>query len=680
MIDMPTSNRRLFLKAASAAALNVGLMPAGIRQALALPARRVTGTLRDVEHVIILMQENRSFDHYFGTLRGVRGYNDPRAIQLPTGKAVWHQPVTAGSADAILPFRLNTGTTSADCMKSLDHSWKGSHDLWKHHDAWIPVKGPLTMGHLTREDLPYYHALADAFTLCDAYHCSIHGPTGPNRLYLFSGTSGLAAGHPGLQTVSNIDDGNWTADMGKDDPTFPGFGWTPYSARLTAAGVSWKVYQEYDNFGDNPLGCFPTYRGLDKASKDYACARAWVPGSTPENAEGTNGEHLVKAFADDVMADRLPSVSWIVAPFKMCEHPDAPPAYGEVLTAQLVAALAANPEVWAKTAFILNYDENDGFFDHVAPPLPALDRAQGDSTVSVEGENYQGTPVGLGPRVPLMVISPWTRGGWINSQVFDHTSVIRFLEARFGVKDPNITPWRRAVCGDLTSLFDFHDPNAFQADTLPDTSAYRGRSDASCKLAPPEVPADQAMPRQEPGARPARALPYVLHVHSRTESGGLTLAFVNEGKAGAVFAVRDLAGSAGPWHYTVEPGKRLEGHWPAEAGRLAVYGPNGFLREFHGDGVIAEAAYDVAGQHLRLALRNPGTVPLTLTVRNAYGEASARSHTLAPGAMVTDAWDIAGAGCWYDLEVTCAEHPDFRRRLAGHMETGRPSISDPALG
>ncbi len=196
--------RRRFLRWAAASA---GLAAAGgpgaraIARALALPAEGRTGTIADVEHVVILMQENRSFDHYFGALRGVRGFDDPRPIPLPGGRPVWFSaegaPGTAAASETLLPFRLNAETTSAQTLQSLDHSWKGSHDKWKHYDAWPAAKGPMTMGHFTRQDIPFYYALADAFTICDGYHCSIFGPTSPNRMYFFTGTSGLAAGQSG---------------------------------------------------------------------------------------------------------------------------------------------------------------------------------------------------------------------------------------------------------------------------------------------------------------------------------------------------------------------------------------------------------------------------------------------------------------------------------------------------
>src|SRR6202012_4966080 len=197
------------------------------------------------------------FDHYFGALRGVRGFSDPRPLTLPSGKSVWHQPGPDGD---VTPFRFNTEITAAAALHSLDHSWKGSHARWKNHDAWIAAKTPLTMGYFTRADLPFYYALADAFTICDAYHCSIFGPTNPNRLFLFSGTSGLAAGNTSPIVVENPkEETSYFADPAQDSPAFKGLAWPTYAERLQAAGVSWRVYQEYDNYGDNSLSYFANF-------------------------------------------------------------------------------------------------------------------------------------------------------------------------------------------------------------------------------------------------------------------------------------------------------------------------------------------------------------------------------------------------------------------------------------
>ncbi|CAD7378422.1 phosphocholine-specific phospholipase C [Xanthomonas arboricola] len=686
-------SRRDFLKRV-AALTAAGALPSSIGRALALPANSRTGTLRDIEHVVILMQENRSFDHYFGALRGVRGFGDPRPLQLRDGHPVWSQPAADGRR--LLPFAFDSQSTCAPLIKSLDHSWKAGHGQdparWAEYDAWVPYKGELTMGYFQRHDIPYYHALADAFTICDGYFCSLHGPTNPNRMYLFTGTSGPSVGNLGAQAVTNADDGNWTADMARDKPGYAAMDWTTYAQRLQAAGVDWRVYQEYDNFGCNSLAYFSHYRDLHPSDERYRRARACVPGSTADNAATTQAEHLIAAIAADVQADRLPQVSWIVPPTAYCEHPEAPPAYGESLVARLIDALTANPQVWAKTALIINYDENDGFFDHVPAALPALDARMGRSNVDTRGEVYEGVPMGLGIRVPMLVISPWTRGGWVNSQVFDHTSVLRLLERRFGVAEPNISPWRRAVSGDLTSVFDFRKPDDSALRALPSVDDYRARTAAVRNKPLPVPPAQASMPRQEPGQRPARALPYALQVHAREQGdGGVQLQFVNSGAAAAAFNVYTSAASGGPWYYTVLPGTRLD-DVPVGAAHnggyaLSVHGPNGFLREFAGDLAAAgtqsaapwlEARQD--GEVLVLDIGNAGQQPCTLQLRALdYADPTARSLHLAAGQRQTVRLALAASDHWYDVVL---EQPGaaFRRRLAGHLETGRPSRSDPAFG
>jgi phospholipase C len=671
---MRNGSRRTFVQAAAA---GLAAWPAVIRRALALPAARQTGTIMDVEHVVILMQENRSFDHYFGTLRGVRGFSDPRPITLPSGRPVWQQPGPDGLHP---PFHLDTTRTSAQWLKSLDHSWKGSHALWKHHDNWIAAKGPLTMGYFARADLPFYHALADAFTICDAYHCSIFGPTNPNRLFLFSGTNGLAVGNDGLQAIVNpADEDNETADQANDSKAFQPYRWTTYAERLSDAGISWRVYQEHDNFGDNGLAYFARFRGLDRASEDHRRARAWPAAST--GVKNSRGGFLIEDFAADVAAGRLPQVSWIVAPTDASEHPQACPGFGQAMTAGLIAALTANPDVWSKTVFILNFDENDGFFDHVPPPVPPISPAMGKSTVSVAGETYKGEPVGLGPRVPMLVISPWSKGGFVNSQLFDHTSVIRFLERRFGVAEPNITPWRRAVCGDLTTAFDFSSADTRQDHQLPDTGDYAVSAMTQRQLPPPQQQGE-ALPGQEKGARPARALPYALEVTGEVRDGTFALDIVNQGSAGAALTVY-APGGAGSWFYTVEAGGQLSDQLPlGERHSYAVHGPNGFLRTFEDvatyTALTAESRYDSTTGELVLVIHNTGGAVQEIVTQPLRYLASASRHLhLAPGAVIEDRWAIAASGHWYDIELRCG---GLGRRWAGHIETGSVSHSDPAFG
>ncbi|TYC89165.1 phospholipase C, phosphocholine-specific [Novosphingobium sp. BW1] len=685
-------DRRLFLQRLAAASA-AGSVPAPIAKALAQPANHRTGTLKDVEHVVILMQENRSFDHYFGTLPGVRGFADPRPMPLRSGKSVFHQPRPDGGA--ILPFRMNGQTTSGQLLKSLDHSWKGEGGQtsaeWADYASWIRRKGEMTMGYFTREDVPFYHALADAFTVCDAYYCSLHGPTNPNRMYLFTGTSGMAVGDTRRQAVHNEDDGNWTGDMARDKADFDQVArWTTYAERLQEAGVDWKVYQEYDNFGCNSLAYFEQFRGLDTKSDLYRRGRALVPGSTAENAADSTGQHLVDAIRADVEADSLPQVSWVVTPTKFCEHPEAPPAFGEDMVSRILDALVANPEVWSKTALIINYDENDGFFDHMPGPVPAAAGIAGASTVDTRGEVYEGNAVGLGMRVPLLVVSPWSRGGWVNSEVHDHTSVIRFLEKRFGVMEPNITPWRRQVTGDLTSLFDFADPDGSALHTLPATDDYLQKIMAVAQLPLPEVPEAQTLPAQEPGRRPTRPLPYRMDAHARGTEDGLELTFANLGTRGIVYQVyakgsREL----GPWSYTVEPGKKIAASLPGlpRSGvyDLAVFGPNGWLRELAGEAADEGVAAPVvtlderARDTVHLVIRNPGPAPLTFTIAApTYGELAAQSVTVAPGQEQRVPVSVAASDHWYDLVVTQQGSPR-RRRFAGHVETGKASLSDPAF-
>lgn len=692
---MAGTNRREFLRLAAGsagAAAVLAALPPAIREALAVQPAQVTGTIQDVEHVVVLMQENRSFDHYFGALRGVRGFDDPRPIPLPGGVDVWQQPHSGGR---LAPFRLDTTLSGAQCMADIDHSWKGNHARWKNHDNWVREKGPMCMGYFTRADLPFYYALADAFTVCDAWFCSVHGPTNPNRMHLFTGTSGLAVGRPGNHAVNNVDDGNWTADMARDNAGFSAFDWITYAERLQNAGVSWKVYQEYDNYGDNSLAYFRNFRGLDTNSPLYRRGRDWAPGSSASNAYQTLGQPLIEQFRSDVQSGSLPQVSWIVAPFSMCEHPEAAPAYGEALTARLLAALAANPAVWSRTVFIITYDENGGFFDHIPAHVPALTASLGKSTVATTTESQGGVPVGLGVRVPTLVVSPWSRGGWVNSQVFDHTSVIRFLEARFGVAEPNIGAWRRAMTGDLTSAFDFSAPQPLWP-ALPDTSHSIANADLSCQLGAPTAPAAGAVPAQEAGSRPARALPYELSVNGRIEagSGRYWLDFYNDGLAGAGLNVYAGNRSDGPWFYSLEGGTELSDYWSAQAVTAGIYdlrvhGPNGFLREFNGDIALGIAGanpevvalYDTPENALVLRLSNSGNAACRVSLAaNRYSGAPVQQYDLAAGATVDVTWPLAAAARWYDLSLRSDHDAHWLRRLAGHMENGAAGVSDPALG
>ncbi|NHN90055.1 phosphocholine-specific phospholipase C [Acetobacter conturbans] len=668
------SRRRDFLKWTGAVAAG-GLLPANVRQALAIPANFKTGTIQDVEHVVILMQENRSFDHYFGCLNGVRGFGDPRVEMQRNGHTLFSQP--DGKGEYVLPFRFETIHTSSACLASLDHSWKGTQSAWNNWDAWIPRKTAMTMGYFSRAEIPYYYALADAFTICDNYHASIFGPTNPNRLYFFTGTSGLAVGNENHQAVENADDGNWTADMKLDHQDFQAFQWETYPECLQKAGVSWKVYQEYDNFGDNSLAYFSEFRNISVNSWQYLRGRQIVSGSDYNNKDVSEGKYLVQAFERDVANGSLPQVSWIVPPTTLSEHPNAPPGYGEYLISELMDVFVRHPEVWAKTVFILTYDENDGFFDHLPPPVPALKNWQGGGNVSTHGESYRGEAVGLGPRVPTIVMSPWTKGGWVNSQVFDHTSILRFLEARFGVEAPLITQWRREICGDLTSVFDFASPSNSWNFLLPNTDEYLAQTRQSCTFPPPKVPVNQIMPLQEKGQRLARAIPYDLHADL---IGLHVLRLKNAGKTGAVFRIVE---DSGVRHFSVAARSEMLVK-AASRDFVSVQGPNGFYRKFDVSApLLARLLIDdsLKGGSLFLSAFEDRQFtreqPISLEIANAYNK---KTDTLrvSNGDRKLFYFSISEFDHWYDISVIYKNRTILN--FSGHVETGRPSRTDRLIG
>jgi phospholipase C len=688
------TDRRTFLRALCGGAASAAL-PASIARALGIAAHSRTGTIDDVDHIVILMQENRSFDHYFGTLRGVRGFGDPRAVVLPSGKPVWNQPHGEGH---VLPFHPGGENLGLQFLEDLPHDWTTTHAAWNagKHDGWVQQKGPTTMAHLARGDIPFHYALADAFTICDAYHCSLLGCTDPNRQHMWTGWVGND-GRGGGPVIDNAQSG---------------YDWSTYPEVLQKSGVSWKIYQDIGhgldaagkwgetddayigNYGDNALLYFHQYQNAKPGDPLYEKART-----------GTNisaGGSLFDGLQKDVQADDLPQVSWIVAPEAYTEHPNWPANYGAWYFSKILDALTSNPEVWSRTAFFLMYDENDGFFDHMIPPTPPQSRTQGLSTVDTVNEFYPGNsqyprgPYGLGLRVPMLVISPWSTGGWVNSEVFDHTSLIRFIERRFarqypGLRNDNITPWRRAVTGDLTSAFNFSNPNGARLP-LPSTTAYVPPDSGRHPDHVPGLSAEQALPEQEPGIRPARAVPYELHAHGKTDFDArtVTIQFVNSGKAAAVFHVRSSDPGRGPWTYTVGPQTMVVDTYTfSDSGRgydLSVYGPNGFFRAFKGSlsrqgeaKLDCTVRYDIDGHGVGLEIRNAAHESAGVQISDAY-TGKVIEHTLEPGGMRQEFWRLDDSFGWYDLTLAVNADSSFLRHFAGHLETGADSMSDPAIG
>jgi phospholipase C len=686
---MAEVNRRRFLQLAAATAAASSIP--SIARAASIPAAISSGTLADVEHIVVLMQENRSFDHYFGTMNGVRGFGDPRPVYLPGGQSVWHQPDSGGQVT--LPFRPDKDDLGLTFFQDLNHDWNGTHDAWRRGawNGWIPAKNQPTMAYLNRGDIPFHYALADAFTVCDAYHCSLMSSTDPNRYYLYTGYVGNdgSGGGPVL--------GNEEA----------GYGWSTFPEVLEAAGISWKVYQDVGhgldlaghwgwttdnpyigNYGDNSLLYFKQYQNTRAGDPLFDKART---GTSVENGDG-----LFDRLRADVRSGSLPSVSWIAAPEAYCEHPSWPANYGAWYISGILDALTSNPDVWSKTVFLITYDENDGFFDHVVPPFPPLNANWGLSTADTTGEVYQGgaaadyqkdNPYGLGPRVPLLALSPWSVGGWVCSQTFDHTSVIQFIEQRFGVRSPNVSPWRRAVCGDLTRAFDFTGANS-TVPGLPGTGGYAPPPDHSTPpVYTPVPPADGSLPRQESGLRKARPLPYNLAVDYEAKDGRMNLTFINSGDAGASFYLTSKIRTDIPWVYTVGAGGSETDSWALPSGaeyQLSIFGPNGWLRELGGAtaavGPEVVAREDATSGHVTLTFVNPGSSPVQFVGTDAYDPSRSYTYNVAAGAsQVVPNWGVSQANQWYDITVTIDADQAYVRRFSGHVENGKASTSDPAI-
>jgi phospholipase C len=494
---MRNFTRRELLKigtvAAAAELASLGLHGCGVSNPVQ-PVASGCSKLSDIEHVVILTQENRSFDHYFGSYRGVRGFSDQSAaFQQPDPSNTLISPV-----GQLLPFHLDTIKSNAACTHDISHDWVPQHQSWDNGkmDGFVSSRLPidandavLSMGYYTRADLPYYYALADGFTICDNYFCSVMGPTDPNRLYTMAASldpNGKNGG-PILQTIVT----NRSAMYGR-------LTYTTMPEQLQARGISWKVYSSPDEnilggiLSDNVLSYFKNFQ--DPASALHQ--NAFVP-------------QFPVDFLSDVALDSLPQVSWLIGSVLTSDHPPAPSLFGENVLSLIVGVLSANPLLWAKTVLLVNYDENGGFFDHVPPTTPPPGTPSEYVTApavpdpTVVGSPAISGPIGLGFRVPLLIISPFSRGGFVSSDLFDHTSVLRFLETLFGAEVPNLSAWRRAAVGDLTSAFNFKNPDQ-SIPSLPSTLQGDPQAILQCENSlagtiPFSAPTTQTLPTQESG-------------------------------------------------------------------------------------------------------------------------------------------------------------------------------------
>ena len=687
---VPGVTRRRFLTytalgtaaAATAAGVTGGIADASVRgssaAAKALP-KGWTGTIADVKHVVILMQENRSFDHYFGTLAGVRGFGDKQALTYQNGTSIFQQP-DASRTDLgyLLPYNL-TDQVDGD----LDHSWDGDHEarnggLW---DNWVPAKSEETMGYFTRDEIPFQYAVADAFTICDGYHQAIMAPTSPNRMYFWTGTSSGWTSNPN----------DYEVDFGSDAGTAEV---TTYPELLQKAGVDWQVYTNdqvgdsgsfpdffLGDFGDNPLWFYQQYNTSNSrngGTSELADRGAVTPWQTDAGAPPLNQAHaayVLSSFINDVKNNTLPQVSWIVAPAGYCEHPSYTPDYGAHYVNTVLQTLMSNPELWKNTALFITYDEHDGFFDHQLPPFPEP---------TVTDEYIDGLPIGPGTRVPMLICSPWTRGGYVDSNVYNHTSMLEFLAAWTGVKPANVTPWRASVTGDLTAAFDFKHPDFSIPGNIPTLEQTWALTQLTGGSTTPPAEGDQRMPAQEPGRRPHRRTvhqPFAdVTVDRRTSQ--VTATLTNTGTVGVSFAVYpDAILAAAPTPVTVLPSRSGGYTWDAAltAGKYAfsVYGPDGFLTSFAGTvapagrtagqiPVVTAAPRCGAAAKVELTLANEGRETIVYTLAANDYEGGTRTVTVKSGGVKTVSWPANHEG-YYDVVITANTADGFRRRYAGRI-------------
>jgi len=852
------NTRRDFLKNAiliSGAAGISNSLQASITRALAIDPQPGSSYL-DAEHVVILMQENRSFDHCFGALRGVRGFNDPRAITLPNKNLVWLQTNKAGETYA--PFHFDIRDTKVTWMGSIPHSRSSQVDannLGKY-DQWLNAKRssnkdyadmPLTMGHYTREDLPFNYAMADAFTVCDQNFSSAMTSTWPNRLFFWGGT------------IREEKNDNAKAYIRNDIP-YGEARWKTFPERLEENNISWKVYQNditagggyegderawLSNFGCNPLEFLSQYnvrfyvryvkslqnlteilpkeitdletklaataatdKNYDKLQKSIAKKKdvltntkeqlqKWsaenfeklsqhqkniyhkaftINDDDPDYRELTtlkyddNGEEhelavpkgdVLYQFRKDVDAGTLPTVSWLVPSQNFSDHPSAP-WYGVWLTSEILDILTKNPEVWKKTIFILTYDENDGYFDHVPPfvapdPKDALTgkcspglnttgveyvRLENELRDEINKKEARGGPIGLGYRIPMIIASPWSRGGKICSQVFDHTSTLQFLEEflnkKFNknIKETNISEWRRAVCGNLTSAFTTFDKD--EQERLPFLSRdsfvekiynakFKNEPTNFKKLSSEEIqqinndPASSTlMSQQELGTKPANFLPYQLYANGILSADKKSFEIKMEAKkdvfgarsAGSPFIVyapgeyvslesekknEKVFEPVRAWHFAVSAGNALTEKWSLNnfkdsSYHIRLYGPNGFYREFAGNAqdpeIYIDCEYETDSSHKNQLTGNIKLTIVNLSKTHSYNiEIIDKSYKANPVVKKINSsgkevviLNLSKNFGWYDFSVGVKDNPDFTKRYAGRVETGKETFTDPFMG
>lgn len=461
------------------------------RQPNNLAAPGKSGTIADIQHVVLFMQENRAFDHYFGTMAGVRGFADPNVqVNDPpppsplhvddarggngnnndkkAKSSVWYQVVNAtfsNATDALLPWHLNHAggawLAATQCMVAGDNGWQDNHGALHggRNDHWVLANTPWSWGYYKRADLPLHFALAEGWTVGDMYQESVIASTNPNRVSWVSGSIN-APGSPQRQGTSPASSTDAMGGMTIDNNETPGceapglncypLRWTTAPELYEAAGVSWQVYQDADNFDDNPLAWFQQFQDSPNGSALSDRGMAYVG---------------LDRFYADAAAGTLPMVSYVIGPAELSEHPPYSPRDGAWLQQQVVNAVTRSPRYDA-TVLIVSYDETGGFGDHVTPyhaPEGTAAEWVRDPYDEAGGHVYTGP----GFRLPFYIISPWTRGANVFTERADHTSQIQFIEAwlrALGYENTTtmtdqIPAWRREHMSDLVAAFDFAHPD-----------------------------------------------------------------------------------------------------------------------------------------------------------------------------------------------------------------------------
>ena len=383
---------------------------AGALPADTLPAGVPRGDQIPIDHIVVLMQENRSFDSYFGELPAA-GHRDVDG--LPANAS---NPDAEGAAVPVFHQERY-------CTEDTSHSWVGSHVEYSDgkNDGFViqnDPEGARAMGYYDQTDLPFYYGLAKTFAIGDRYFCSLLGPTYPNRFYLLAATS---FGH----THNDMQQGGFTQRTIFDV--------------LDEHAISWKIY-----YGDIPFTFLFRIKNLRNRVR-------------------------LSRFFDDAAAGALPQVSFIDPAFSNAfgpetdEHPPSNIQVGQQFTAGIVQALMESPN-WPTTTLFITYDEHGGFFDHVAPP-PAC--VPDDIPPTLEAGDPDAQFDRYGFRVPFIAVSPYVKPGFVSHHVYDHTSILRFIETRFAL--PALTA-RDANADPLLDLFDFSSPALLNPSLLPEAS------------------------------------------------------------------------------------------------------------------------------------------------------------------------------------------------------------------